>query len=94
MRNLLYRAAFAPLLMLVSLSAQSATWVIDPDDSRVIFKYSYSGTPYQGAFTNIDAEFDIDPMNPTACDFSVTIHIEDIDIDDEETLSYLLDVDM
>ncbi|MGM0633353.1 MAG: YceI family protein, partial [Pseudomonadota bacterium] len=33
-------------------------------------------------------------MNPTACDFSVTIHIEDIDIDDEETLSYLLDVDM
>jgi polyisoprenoid-binding protein YceI len=88
------RAALAPLLLATSLSAQAATWVIDPDDSQVIFKYEYSGTPYQGAFTNIDATFEIDPMNPGSCDFSVTIHMDDIAIDDEETLSYLLDVDM
>lgn len=94
MRTLFYRAALAPLLLFTSLSAQAATWVIDKEDSQVIFKYSYSGTPYQGAFTNIDATFDIDPENPGSCDFDVTIHIEDIEIDDEETLSYLLDVDM
>lgn len=94
MRTLCYRAALAPLLLLTSLSAQAETWVIDKEDSQVIFKYSYSGTPYQGAFTNIDATFDIDPMNPGACDFQVTINIEDIEIDDQETLSYLLDVDM
>lgn len=94
MRKMLYGAALALPLMTASLSAQSATWVIDPDDSQVIFKYSYGGTPYQGAFTNIDAVFDIDPMNPTDCNFDVTIHIEDIAIDDEETLSYLLDIDL
>ncbi|MEX1197580.1 MAG: YceI family protein [Pseudohongiellaceae bacterium] len=94
MHTLLYRAAFAPLLLLTSLSAQADTWVIDKDDSQVIFKYEYSGTPYQGAFTDIDATFDIDPMNPGSCEFQVTIDMDEIAIDDEETLSYLLDVDM
>lgn len=94
MRTLLNRAALAPLLLFISISAQAQTWVIDKDDSQVIFKYSYAGTPYQGAFTNIDAEFDIDPSNPTECDFDVTIHMDEIAIDDDETRSYLLDVDL
>ena len=94
MRTLLSKAALAPLLLFISLPAQAATWVIDQDDSSVIFKYSYSGTPYQGEFTNLDAVFNIDPMNPTSCEFSVTIPIADINIEDEETLSYLLDIEM
>ena len=94
MRTLFYRAALAPLLFLGSLSAHAATWVLDPADSTVIFKYSYSGTPYHGEFTNVDAVFDIDPLNPGSCNFSVTIPIADISIEDEETLSYLLDVEM
>ena len=38
-RTLCYRAALAPLLLLTSLSAQAETWVIDKEDSQVIFKY-------------------------------------------------------
>lgn len=94
MRTMFHRAALAPLLLAASVTTQAAEWVIDKDDSQVIFKYSYAGTPYQGAFTNIDANFDIDPENPGSCEFDVTIHMDDIAIDDEETLSYLLDVDM
>ncbi|MDP1933021.1 MAG: YceI family protein [Gammaproteobacteria bacterium] len=94
MRNMFYRAALAPLLLLTTLPAQAADWVLDSATSKVVFQYSYSGTPYQGAFTNIEGTFDIDPANPAACSFTVSINIEDIAIDDAETLSYLLDVEM
>lgn len=94
MRTMFHRAALAPLLLLTSLPTQAATWVLDSEDSRVIFKYSYSGTPYQAYFDNIEGVVEIDPTNPGTCDFAVTIHIADIEIDDQETLSYLLDVDM
>lgn len=94
MRTLFYRAALAPLLLLSSLSAHAATWVLDPADSKVIFKYSYSGTPYQGEFKNVDAVFEIDPMNPGSCKFTVEIPIVDISVEDAETLDYLLDVEL
>ena len=94
MRNLFYRAALAPLLLAGSLSAHAATWVLDPTDSTVVFKYSYSGTPYQGKFENVEAVFEIDPLNPGSCTFSVTIPINDINVGDEETQSYLLDVEL
>lgn len=94
MRNSICRAALAPLLLLTSLSAQAATWVLDPEDSSVIFKYSYSGTPYEGEFKNVQATFDIDLLNPGACKFDVIIPIEDLDVGNEETQSYLLDIEL
>lgn len=94
MRNMFYKAALAPLLLLVTLPSQAATWVLDPATSKVVFKYSYSGTPYEGEFTNVEATFDIDPANPAACKFDVTIPIEGIKSSDPETQSYLLDVEM
>lgn len=94
MRKSFSKAAFAPLLLLGSLSANAATWVLDQDDSTVIFQYSYSDTPYQGEFTNIDAVFELDPANPADCKFEVTIPIIDMQIDDEETLSYMLDFEL
>ena len=94
MRTLFNRAALAPLALLVALPTQAATWGIDQNESRVIFKYSYEGTPYEGEFKNIDATFDIDPMSPGSCDFQVTIPIADIDVGDPETLDYLLDIEM
>src|SRR5690554_1902394 len=94
MRKLFSRAAVAPLLLLTSSSASAMTWVIDQEDSTVVFKYSYSGTPYQGAFRNIDAVFEIDPLSPGDCRFEVTIPIGDMDIDDEETLSYMMDIEL
>lgn len=94
MRTLFHRAALAPLLLVSSLSAHAATWVLDPTDSTVLFKYSYSGTPYQGKFENVEALFEIDPLSPGSCTFSVTIPIADINVGDEETLSYLLDVEL
>ncbi len=94
MRTLFYRAALTPLLFVSSLSAHAATWVLEPTDSTVLFKYSYSGTPYEGKFENVEAVFEIDPMSPGTCNFSVTIPINDINVGDEETLSYLLDVEL
>lgn len=94
MRKFLTRAAIAPMLLATSLSAQAATWVMDPEGSTVIFKFSYSDTPYQGEFKNVTATFDIDPLSPSECKFEVNIPIADIYVDSEETLSYMLDIEL
>ena len=94
MRTLFYRAVLAPLLLLIGLSAQAATWVLDPADSRIVFKYFYGTDQYEAEFTNIEAIFEIDPMHPGTCNFSVTIHIADISIDSPEALDYLLDYEL
>lgn len=94
MRTMFSRAALAPLLLLTGISAQAATWDMDPNESKVVFKYSYEGTPYEGEFKNIDATFDIDPMRPGSCEFTVTIPIEDISVDSPEVLDYLLDIEL
>lgn len=94
MSKLFFRAALAPLLLLGSLSAQAATWVIDPDNATVVFKYSYSGETYEGEFKNVSATFEIDPLSPSNCKFEVVIPINDIYVEDEETVSYLLDFEL
>jgi len=94
MRTLFNRAALAPLMFLVSLPLQAATWVIAPDESRVTFTYSYGTDPYTGEFKNVQATFDIDPMSPGSCKFEVTIPIADIAVDSPEVLDYLLDYEL
>lgn len=94
MRPLFYLAVLAPLMMLISLPAQAATWVIDQEDSRVIFKYNYGVDQYEGEFKNVEAIFEIDPMSPGSCKFSVTIPIEDLYIDSPEAKDYLLDYEL
>jgi len=94
MRKLIKTMAIAPVMLAASISAQAANWVMDPEGSTVVFKYAYSGTPYQGEFKNIQATFDIDPANPAACKFEVVIPIADIDVADEETKSYMLDIEL
>lgn len=94
MRTFVKLAVLLPLFLAGSLPAQAATWVLDQADSKVIFQYSYSDTPYSGEFKNIDATFNIDIMNPSACEFEVIIPIENIDVDDAETLDYLLDLEL
>jgi polyisoprenoid-binding protein YceI len=88
------KAALAPILLASSLTAQAATWVMDPEGSKVVFKFSYSDTPYQGEFKNVTATFEIDPLSPADCMFEVNIPIADIYVDSEETLSYLLDIEL
>ena len=94
MRTYFYRAVLAPLLLLISLPALAATWVIDPDDSHVYFKYTFGGDAYRGEFKNVEAIFEIDPMSPGACNFSVTIPIGEISTDSPEVLDYLLDYEL
>jgi polyisoprenoid-binding protein YceI len=94
MRNVFSKAALAPLLMAAAVSAQAATWEIDPEDSTVIFKYSYSDTPYQGEFKNVQATFEIDPLSPGDCRIDVVIPIIDLDVGDEETESYMFDIEL
>jgi polyisoprenoid-binding protein YceI len=92
--KLFSRAALAPLLIAASVSAQAATWEIDPEDSKVIFKYTYSDTPYQGEFRNVQATFEIDPLSPSECQIDVIIPIEDLYVGDEETKSYMFDIEL
>ncbi|MEX0617803.1 MAG: YceI family protein [Pseudohongiellaceae bacterium] len=94
LNKLLHRAALAPLLLVVGLPAQAADFVLDPNESRVYFNYAYEGEPYQGEFKNVEATFEIDPMSPGACNFSVTIPIADISVDNPEVLDYLLDIEL
>lgn len=94
MRTFLNRAFLGTALSVIGLPANAAMWVLDPGLSQVIFKYSYGTDPYEGRFTNVAANFDIDPMRPGSCDFDVTINIEDIDVDSPEVLDYLLDYEL
>lgn len=94
MRTMFYRAVLLPLSLFLTISANAATWIIDPADSSVVFQYSYGSDPYEGTFTNVEATFEIDPLSPGSCDFSVTIHIADIDVDSAEVLDYLLDYEL
>jgi polyisoprenoid-binding protein YceI len=94
MRTLLYRTTLVSLLSFFGLSVQAASFVIEPNESKVVFKYSYGGDLYQGEFRNVQATFTIDPMSPGSCDFSVTIPIAEISIDSPEALDYLLDIEL
>lgn len=88
------KVALAPCLLLAGLPAMAANWALEPAESTVSFKYSYEGTPYEGEFRNVEALFDIDPINPGSCQFSVTIPIADISVDSPEVLDYLLDIEL
>jgi polyisoprenoid-binding protein YceI len=94
MRTLINRAVGLSALLLIGLPVQAATWVLDPEESSVIFQYNFGNDPYEGEFTNVEAIFEIDPMSPGACNFEVTINIEDISIDSPEALDYLLDYEL
>ena len=94
MRTLLNRALLGAALLIIGLPAQAAMWKLDPAMSTVTFKYNYGSDLYEGKFTNVEANFDIDPMRPGSCKFDVTINIEDIDVDSPEVLDYLLDYEL
>ncbi|MEX2333292.1 MAG: YceI family protein, partial [Pseudohongiella sp.] len=94
MSKLFSQAALAPLMLAATVSAHAATWEIDPEDSKVIFKYSYSDTPYQGEFRNVQATFEIDPLSPSNCQIDVVIPIIDLEVGDEETESYMFDIEL
>jgi polyisoprenoid-binding protein YceI len=81
-------------MLLIGLPVHAATWELDPAKSRVVFKYSFEGKPYQGEFKNVKASFDIDPLKPTACKFTVTIPIKDLHVDSAEVKDYLHDVEL
>ncbi len=87
-------AALSPLLLPLGQPALAQTWVIDQEQSKVIFHYTYTGDPYQGEFRNVDAVFEIDPMNPGSCNFTVTIPIGDLWLDSPEAIDYLLDIEL
>ena len=80
--------------MFLGMTAQAANWELSPAKSKVIFQYSYKGKPYQGEFKNVKATFKIDPANPGACEFSVTIPIGDLYVSSKEVVDYLLDVEL
>ena len=94
MRTLFSLTGLSSIVLLIGVSAQAATWTLEPGESRVIFHYSYEDEPSQGEFKNIDATFDIDPANPGACNINVTIPIADIHVDTPEVSEYLLDEEM
>ena len=93
-RVLRIRLVVLPLVLLVGLPVHAATWELDPKESKVVFKYSFEGKPYQGEFKNVKATFDIDPLKPGACKFTVTIPIKDLEVASKEVKDYLHDVEL
>ena len=93
MRTFMHGISLGVALLSLSAASQAAEWVLEPG-SQVTFEYSYGTDPYEGRFTNVQANFDIDPMRPTSCRFDVTINIEDIEVDSPEVLDYLLDYEL
>ncbi|MBC7983787.1 MAG: YceI family protein [Candidatus Obscuribacterales bacterium] len=93
-RVLRIRLVLATLMLAIGLPAHAATWELDQSKSRVIFKYSFEGKPYQGEFKNVKATFDIDPLKPAACKFTVTIPIKDLSVASAEVKDYLHDVEL
>jgi polyisoprenoid-binding protein YceI len=97
MRTLVYRAVPTSLLLFgltVLAPAHAATWELDATKSKVIFQYSYKAKPYEGEFKNVKATFKIDPASPAACEFSVTIPIADLYVNNQEVVDYLLDIEL
>ena len=94
MRTFINSALSAVALLFISSSTFAANWVLDPGLSAVVFKYNYGSDEYEGIFTNVEAQFDIDPLSPGSCEFDVTINIEDINVDSPEVLDYLLDYEL
>ncbi len=94
MRIIYKTVSLAAIVLFITLPARAAEWVLDPTQSVVIFKYSYGAEPFQGEFRNVQATFDIDPLNPGSCDFQVTIPIEDLYVDSPEVKDYLLDYEL
>ena len=94
--NRILRVCFAvvPMVLLAGLPAHAATWELDPKESKVIFKYSFEGKPYQGEFKNVKATFDIDPLKPGSCKFVVTIPMKEIQVDNKEAKDYMEDVEL
>jgi len=63
----------AVLLAGASLSAQAATWTIDPAKSQLGFTGSQSGTPFSGKFGKFSGIIVFDPASPGAGHADVTI---------------------
>ena len=80
MRTFINSALSAVALLFISSSTFAANWVLDPGLSAVVFKYNYGSDEYEGILTNVEAQFDIDPLSPGSCEFDVTINIEDINV--------------
>jgi polyisoprenoid-binding protein YceI len=70
LRSLGFAAAF---LVGAGVSAQAATWTIDPTKSTVGFTGSQSGTPFTGKFGKFSGTIVFDPANPGAGHADVTI---------------------
>jgi len=93
MRTFMQRASLGVALISLGVASEAAEWVLETG-SQVTFEYTYGTDPYEGRFTNVQANFDIDPARPTSCKFDVTINIENIDVDSPEVLDYLLDYEL
>jgi polyisoprenoid-binding protein YceI len=48
MRAFFYRITLVSLVLLTGVTAQAATWTLDPSESHVVFNYSYEGAPTKG----------------------------------------------
>ncbi|MCY4358936.1 MAG: YceI family protein [Gammaproteobacteria bacterium] len=94
MRKIINPALLALVLFGSGSGLKAAEWVLDPFLTQVIFEYSYNSDPYRGVFAGVEANFLFDLANPEACQFDVTINIEDIEVDSPEVLDYLHDYEM
>ena len=77
-KSLLASALVAATLML-SATAQAATWTIDPAHSSVGFSIRHIFSKVPGYFDKFTGTIDYDPANPTAASVKVDIDPASID---------------
>ena len=77
-----YLLAFG--LLLLSLSANAASWTVDPARSTVGFTAMQNGEAFSGHFKSWTAQIDFDPANPAAGHALITIDMASAAIGDKQ----------
>lgn len=71
--KMLFRLAAVGLTGLCAVSAQAASWTLDPNASTLTFTVPQGGNQLTGAFKTFDAKIDLDPAKIEDASISATI---------------------
>jgi polyisoprenoid-binding protein YceI len=72
------------LTLLAASPAAAQTWVVVPEQSRLGFGGTQTGTPFTGAFQRFAAQISFDPAKPEAAKIAVTIDMASARTGDKE----------
>ena len=76
-------------LALVAGPAEAATeWKVEPEESRILFRYEADGKPTEGVFTRFSGEGRFDPKAPEEATLTLRIESASIDLGDPKASAF------